>query len=80
MKKMTRNEFLKMGWNECCAGRNQHCLVPTAIAAEPIGTVLSAKKSVNTGTAVSSATFELCSNFSPNFLGRFWFMHTRLSV
>ena len=31
----------------------------TAIAAEPIGTVLSAKKSVNTGTAVSSATFEL---------------------
>ena len=34
-------------------------LVPTAIAADPIGTVLSAKKSVNTGTAVSSATFEL---------------------
>ena len=59
MKKMTRNEFLKMAGTSAALVVINTALVPTAIAAEPIGTVLSAKKSVNTGTAVSSATFEL---------------------
>ena len=58
-KKMTRNEFLKMAGTSAALVVINTALVPTAIAAEPIGTVLSAKKSVNTGTAVSSATFEL---------------------
>ena len=56
---MTRNEFLKMAGTSAALVVINTALVPTAIAAEPIGTVLSAKKSVNTGTAVSSATFEL---------------------
>ena len=50
MKKMTRNEFLKMAGTSAALVVINTALVPTAIAAEPIGTVLSAKKSVNTGT------------------------------
>ena len=53
---MTRNEFLKMAGTSAALVVINTALVPTAIAAEPIGTVLSAKKSVNTGTAAVSYT------------------------
>ena len=59
MKKMTRNEFLKMAGTSAALVVINTALVPTAIAAEPVGTALSAKKSVNTGTTVNSATFKL---------------------
>ena len=42
MKKMTRNEFLKMAGTSAALVVINTALVPTAIAAEPIGTVLSA--------------------------------------
>lgn len=44
IKKMTRNEFLKMAGTSAALVVINTALVPTAIAAEPIGTVLSAKK------------------------------------
>ena len=40
MKKMTRNEFLKMAGTSAALVVINTALVPTAIAAEPIGTVL----------------------------------------
>lgn len=40
---MTRNEFLKMAGTSAALVVINTALVPTAIAAEPIGTVLSAK-------------------------------------
>lgn len=77
MKKMTRNEFLKMAGTSAALVVFNTVLMPAAVAVEPGVVALSSKKSsieIDKGTTVNSA--KTCPNFSRNLLGRCWFMYT----
>ena len=62
MKKMTRNEFLKMAGTSAALVVFNTVLMPAAVAVEPGVVALSSKKSsieIDKGTTVNSATFKL---------------------